>query len=377
MAQNDRRAPQQKVEISISTATLIRVVVTVLIILLTIGLFRRMADALVIVFMAFFLALALNAPVHWLASRLPGKRRGSRALGTSIAFLIVVAVIGGFIALLAPSAVRETGNFVQSIPSIADSIRDENSTIGHFVKTYDFQDDIDEFTDSAVNAAKASTGRIFSSIGSGFVTTLSTLVLTFMMLVEGPRWVSRIKRLVPHGKRARTSRLVRDMYGVIRGYVNGQVTLAGIAALCILPAMLVMGVPYAGALAVVVFIAGLVPMLGHYVGATIVTLVALSHSWVSALVVLGFYILYQQVESYTLQPRIQATNTSMSPLLVFLAVVLGANFSGLLGALVAIPIAGCLRILLLEILASRGVNLAPEPAPTLGKDAEKSVKAAP
>lgn len=374
MAQNDRESPSQKVEISISTATLIRVVLTVFIILLAIGLFSRMADALVIVFVAFFLALALNAPVHWLASRLPGKRRGSRALGTSMAFLIVVAVIGGFIALLAPSAVRETGNFVQSIPSIADSIRDENSTIGHFVKTYDLQNDIDEITDSAVNAAKASGGKIFSSIGAGFVTTLSTLVLTFMMLVEGPHWVHRIKRLIPRNKRVRTSRVLRDMYGVIRGYVNGQATLAGIAALFILPVMLIAGVPYAGALAVVVFIAGLVPMLGHYVGATIVTLVALSHSWVSALVVLGFYILYQQVESYTLQPRIQATNTSMSPLLVFLAVVIGANFSGLLGALVAIPIAGCLRILLLEVLTARGIDLAPEPAPTPTVETKKSAK---
>lgn len=374
MAQNDHNSPNQKVEISISTATLIRVVVTVFVILLAIGLFGRMADALVIVFIAFFLALALNAPVHWLASRLPGKRRGSRALGTSIAFLIVVAVIGGFIALLAPSAVRETGNFVQSIPSIADSIRDENSSIGHFVKTYDLQDDIDEITDSAVSAAKASGGKIFSSIGSGFVTTLSTLVLTFMMLVEGPHWVRRIKRLIPQNKRTRTSRIVRDMYGVIRGYVNGQATLAGIAALFILPVMLIMGVPYAGALAVVVFIAGLVPMLGHYVGATIVTLVALSQSWVSALVVLGFYILYQQIESYTLQPRIQATNTSMSPLLVFLAVVIGANFSGLLGALVAIPIAGCLRILLLEVLAARGIDLTPEPSPVLTAAPEKPTK---
>lgn len=371
MASSDHKTPSQKVEISISTATLIRVVVTVLIILLTIGLFGRMADAFVIVFVAFFLALALNAPVHWLASRLPGKRRGSRALGTSIAFLIVVAVIGGFIALLAPAAIRETGGLIQSIPNIADSIRDENSSIGHFVKTYDLQDDIDGIANSAVSAAKSSTGRIFSSIGSGFVTTLSTLVLTFMMLVEGPRWVRRIKHLIPQDRRARTSRIVRDMYGVIRGYVNGQATLAGIAALFILPVMLIMEVPYAGALALVVFVAGLVPMLGHYVGATIVTLVALSNSWVSALVVLGFYILYQQIESYTLQPRIQATNTSMSPLLVFLAVVLGANFSGLLGALVAIPIAGCLRIILLEVLSARGITLAPDPAPAAASKTTK------
>lgn len=353
----DRKPHANQVEISISTATLVRVVVTVLAIFLIIGLMREMADALVIVFVAFFLALALNAPVHWLASHFPGKRRGSRTLGTSVAFLIVVAVIGGLMALIVPGAIRETGSFVQSIPSIADSIRDENSSIGHFVQTYNLQDDIDDFTGSIVDTAKSSSGKIFSSIGSGFVATLSTLVLTFMMLVEGPGWLRRGKGLIPRQRRERVTRILSDMYGVIRGYVNGQVTLALIASLIILPVMLLADVPYAAALAVVVFVAGLIPMLGHYVGATIVTLVALTNSWVSALVVLSFYILYQQIENYAVQPRVQANTTNMSPLLVFLAVVLGANLSGLLGAVVAIPVAGCLRIIVLEALRTRGVRI--------------------
>jgi len=374
----DRKSTAQKVEISISTATLVRVMATVILLLLFIALLNKLASALVIVFVAFFLALALNAPVHWLANKMPGKKRGSRVLGTSIAFLIVVAIIAGFIALLAPSAVRETSNFVQSVPGLVESVRDENSSIGHFVQQYDLQDDIDDFTSSIADSAKSSTGKIFSSIGAGIVTTLTTLVLTFMMLVEGPRWVQLAKRLLPKEKRQNAIRVIGEMYGVIRGYVNGQVTLAAIAAVLILPVMLIMGVPYAGALAVIVFIAGLIPMLGHYIGATIVTLVALTNSWVSAVVVLGYYILYQQIENYAVQPRVQASSTNMSPLLVFLAVVLGANFSGLLGALVAIPIAGCLRILFLEFLKSRG-KLTPaevsaaieEPTPVASKTAKK------
>lgn len=367
----DRKPPANQVEISISTATLVRVVVTVLAIFLIIGLMQRMVGALVIVFVAFFLALALNAPVHWLASHFPGKRRGSRSVATSIAFLIIVLVIGGLLALIVPGAVNETGHFVQSVPSIADTIRDENSSIGHFVQSYNLQDDIDGFTSSIVEGAKSSGGKIFSSIGSGFVATLSTLVLTFMMLVEGPAWVRRGRNLLPAARRASVTRVLRAMYGVIRGYVNGQVTLAAVAALFLLPVMLLADVPYAGALAVVVFIAGLIPMLGHYVGATIVTLVALTTSWVSAVIVLGFYILYQQIESYTIQPRVQASNTNMSPLLVFLAVVLGANFSGLTGALFAIPVAGCLRILAIEFMKSRGMKLEPAQVPAPAPKSDK------
>ena len=157
----DRKNSPQKVEISISTATLVRIIATVIAILLLIALLNKLADALVIIFVAFFLALALNAPVHWLANKMPGKKRGSRALGTSIAFLIVVLVISSFIALLAPSAVRETTNFAKSVPQLVETLRDENSSIGHFVQEYDLQDDIDEFTSSIADSAKNSTA--FSS----------------------------------------------------------------------------------------------------------------------------------------------------------------------------------------------------------------------
>lgn len=95
-------------------------------------------------------------------------------------------------------------------------------------------------------------------------------------------------------------------------------------------------------------------MIGHYIGATVVTLVALTQSLTAAIIILAFYILYQQIENYVVQPRIQANATNMSPLLVFMAVILGANFSGLLGALVAIPVMGCVRILVLDYLTYRG-----------------------
>jgi predicted PurR-regulated permease PerM len=150
-------------------------------------------------------------------------------------------------------------------------------------------------------------------------------------------------------------RITQDMYRVIKGFVNGQVTLAALASVLILPAVLVLHIGYPAALLVIIFICGLIPMVGHTIGAIIVTTVALFHSTSAAVIILAYYIFYQQVENYLIQPRIQANSTNMSPLLVFMSVIVGVSFGGLFGGLVAIPVAGCLRIALLEYLRSQKI----------------------
>ncbi|MEK7152422.1 MAG: AI-2E family transporter, partial [Patescibacteria group bacterium] len=145
------------------------------------------------------------------------------------------------------------------------------------------------------------------------------------------------------------------MYKVVKGYVNGQVILAALAAVLITPMFFILGISYPVALMVVVFICGLIPMVGHTIGAIFVTLVAVFTSPAAALIILAYYFLYQQIENYLVQPRIQANSTNMSPLLVFMSVVIGVNFGGILGGLVAIPIAGCLRILALDYLRRKKI----------------------
>jgi predicted PurR-regulated permease PerM len=144
------------------------------------------------------------------------------------------------------------------------------------------------------------------------------------------------------------------MYKVICGYVNGQVLLAAIAALLITPALFVLHISYPLALMVVIFVCGLIPLFGHTIGAIIITIVALFHSPWSALIILAYYILYMQIENYLIQPHIQSNTTNLSPLLVFMAVVIGVEFDGLFGGLVAIPIMGCLRVFVIDYLHSRG-----------------------
>lgn len=348
----------RKIEVTISNRTVIKLLVMVALWLVFLMALRQATHALVLLFTAFFLALALNAPVRWLANRIPGKRKGSRVIGTAVSFFLVIGLLVGFLTSIVPPLVRQTSNFINAAPQLLEETRDKDSTIGKWVDKLHLQKQIDDFSGQLSDRVKNATPAAVSTlgkVGSSLFSVLTILALTFMMLVEGPRWMKLFERFVHPGDRKRVNQIVSDMYNVVKGYVNGQVTLAFIAALMLLPALIVLHVGYPAALVVVVFVCGLIPMVGHTIGAIIVTLVALFHSPVSAIAILAYYILYQQIENYIIQPRVQANSTNMSPLLVFASVVIGVNFGGLFGGLVAIPVAGCVRILALDYMRNRHI----------------------
>ncbi len=296
--------------------------------------------------------------MHFVSSRLPGKRRNSRTLGTVISFLIVVLLLGGFIASIVPPLVRQTESFAAAAPKIVKDFRGQDSVTGRFIREHKLQSQVDHFSrqlsDRIGNiggSAFSSAQRVFSSVFS----LLTVLVLTFMMLIEGPNWARFMREVIPDRHHSVADRLTKDMLRVIQGYVNGQVLLAALAAVLIMPAVLILHISYPIALMVIIFICGLIPLVGHTIGAIIITLVAFSQSVTAALIILVYYITYQQIENIFIQPKIQANSTDMSPLTVFVSVVIGVSFGGLIGGLVAIPVAGCLRIALLEYLRSRNI----------------------
>jgi len=345
-----------EIEVTISNRTVVRVLGLVIGSYLMLLALQKSTHALTLIFVAFFLALALNSPVNALARRLPGRSRGSRSAATGVSFLIIIAAFGIFIASIVPPLVKQTSRFVDDAPGLVEDLRDENTSIGSFVNRYNLEGQVDKLSSQSKNWIGELGGSAFgtvSRVGSNFFSALTVLVLTFMMLVEGPRWLSVAKRLTPDSREEHTAKLAGEMYGVVRGYVNGQVLLAAIAALMISIPLFVLDVSYPIALVVIVFICGLIPLVGHTIGAVIVSFVALFTSPLTALIILGYYILYQQIENYAVQPRIQANSTQMSPLLVFASLIVGIGIGGLLGGLVAIPLAACLRILVLDYLHSR------------------------
>ncbi len=342
-----------EVALTISFQTYVRLALLVIATITLLAAVHKAAHALLLIFAAFFLALALNAPVYWLSKQLPGKRRGSRSLATTLSFLIVVLLLGAFLAGIVPPLVRQTNSFIHAAPALVRDFRGQDSATGKFIRRYHLQNEVNSVSDQLSERLKHAGGQAFSTVervGSSIFALVSVLVLTFMMLVEGPRWLAFARDVVPDRHHSRADRLANDMYRVIKGFVNGQVTLAALAAVLIMPAVLLLHISYPAAIMVVIFICGLIPMVGHTIGAIIVTLVALFHSTSAAIIILAYYILYQQLENYLIQPRIQANSTNMSPLLVFSSVLVGVSFGGLFGGLVAIPGAGCLRILVLEYL---------------------------
>jgi predicted PurR-regulated permease PerM len=342
-----------KVTISVSNQTVIRVGLLIVLMVVLFASVKKASGALTLLFIAFFLAIALNAPVHWLAQRLPGKRRGNRTVATGLAFLVVVLLIVGVLSSIIPPLARQTASFVTNLPSFVQDMHDNSTVIGRTIERYNLDPQIDKLASELTGRLREASGKIidtFTLITSSLLSILTVLVLTFMMLREGPAWVRFLLSLFEKKHQAHIRLIGSRMYKVVTGYVNGQILLALIAAIFMLVPFVVLKVNYPVALAVIVFICGLIPLVGHTLGAIIVSIVALFTSPLAALIILGYYFLYQQTENIIIQPKIQASSTDMTPLMVFASVLVGVSFSGLLGGLVAIPVTACLRILVMDYI---------------------------
>ena len=341
---------QERTEVFFSNRTILRVLLLVVISFLLLAALKKTSHALILILIAFFLTLALNAPVHWLSEHLPGK---SRSLATTISFILVVLIIVGLLASFIPSLVRDTSNFINAAPQLINNVGSQDSSLGKFIRRYHLENQTTNFANQLGGSLQNLTATGFSTITritSSIFSVLAIFALTFMMLIEGPEWITVIRKIIPQEHREQTEKLASDMYGVVRGYVNGQVILALIAAVLIVVPLIILNVSYPAALMVIVFISALIPLIGHPIGALILTTVALFHSPWAALIILVYYVFYIQIENYIIQPHIQANSTDMSPLLVFSSVVIGVSLDGLVGGLLAIPIAGCIRILVVDYI---------------------------
>ncbi len=350
------RKATQEIALTISIRTFIKVLLLIVATIAVLSLISRTEFAVTLIVVSLLLAVALHAPVTLVARHLPGKLRDSRSLATALAYLLVVAVIAVFVVSAVPPIVHQTEQFVHTSPAVVDDLRSRYHDINDLINHYNLQPQVTQLTNDVNNWLRGLTSDAFGAITnflSSLFAIITVLVLTFMMLVEGPAWLKFFDLLVPDDRREHLQQLRHDMYRVVRGYVNGQVLLALIASLLILPGLLIFHVSYPVALMAVVFICGLIPMVGHTIGAGIVSIIALFHSPFSAIGILVYYILYQQVENYLIQPRLQATTTNLSPLLVLISVLVGVSFGGLLGGLLIIPVVACLRVLALDYLHDR------------------------
>ena len=193
---------------------------------------------------------------------------------------------------------------------------------------------------------------------------MTIVFLTFFMLLEGQTWVERVYSLFPAHSQERWRKVGDDIYKTVGGYVTGNILISLIAGASMTIVLLVMGVPYAVALGLLVAFLDLIPLAGATVAGIIVTIVAFLHSVPAGIVVVVFVIVYQQIENHFLQPVIYGRTVQLSPLVVLVSVLVGAELAGILGALAAIPVAGAIQVIVRDQLAlRRGPVASPEPIP--------------
>lgn len=356
-----------KVKIEIDSSTFIRFFVVAAIFVGGVFLLWRLMPSMMIVFVSLFLAMALNPPVSALANRLPGH---SRILATAVSYVIVLAIIGFFVYVAIPPIVHQTTNFINALPSYIEEVSTKQGVVSDVINRYNLQDEVDQF----VEGARQQAGTIVQGVGgsviagvtnflSGFVTLVTMLVLTFLALIEGPRWLERLWNIYTDDHRLQHHKyLIGRMYTVVTRYVSGQVfvaTLAGASGLLVLFAMTnFFNVPATAVLplAFLIFLTDLVPMIGAIIGATIVIFVLIFNDIGAAIAFGVYFFIYQQVENNLIQPTVQARTIELSALTILVAALVGINLLGPVGGFLAIPAAGCVRVLLLDYFERRKVG---------------------
>jgi predicted PurR-regulated permease PerM len=300
------------------------------------------------ILVSLFFALALNPAVEFFM-RHGIKRRGQAAALTYVLALSAIALIGfAFI----PTLVNQVNDFVQAVPGYVHDLTHGRGRLGFLETKYHIVEKIRKAVrEGGASRVLGLTGAAISvtkSVISLVVATITIAFLTFFMLLEGPVWMERIYGLLPEHSQPRWRKIGHDIYRTVGGYVTGNLLISLIAGTLTASVLLALGVPYAVALGVIVGILDLIPLAGATIAGIIISTVAFLHSVTAGIIVVVFFVVYQQIENHFLQPVIYSRTVQLSPLIVLIAVLIGAEVAGILGALGAIPIAGAIQVVVID-----------------------------
>jgi len=319
---------------------------------------------LIWIFVAMFLAVALNPAVDWLQER--GVAR--RGLAVAIVFVGAILLLVALGATLIPTIVAQVNDFVDAVPGYVEDLTAGRGRLGFLEREYQVTDRVREALSeggaSRVLGISGTAIAVTKGVVTAIVATLTIAFLTLFMLLEGPAWVERLYSLLPDEKQPRWRKVGHDIYRTIGGYVTGNLTISLIAGVVSTGVLLGVGVPYAVALGLLVAILDLIPLAGATIAAVLVSTVAFLDSTTSGVILLIFFIVYQQLENHVLQPIVYGRTVRLSPLAVLIAVLIGAELAGVIGALAAIPVAGTIQVILVDWLEHRRAQPSEPPGAT-------------
>jgi predicted PurR-regulated permease PerM len=299
---------------------------------------------------ALFVAISLDPAVRWLVRK--GVRR---SIAVTIIFLIALALAAAFLMSVIPAMVSQFRGLVDDLPRYISQLQDRSSRFRELSDRYNLTQQVQNIIRSVPSKLGSGlfglTGRIFGAVFS----TLTVLVLSIYFMADLPRLRNGLVRLFPRARRERMGRIADVVIDKVGAYMIGNILISLVAGLASFVFFTVARVPFAAPLAFVVALTDLIPMIGATLGAIIAVLLTLfaSKLWPTTVLVALFFVVYQQIENYFIAPRILRSTVNLSAAAVLVAGLIGATALGLVGALMAIPVAAALKVLLTEQLQAR------------------------
>jgi predicted PurR-regulated permease PerM len=312
--------------------------------------FASASQVFVLIVISLFFAAGLNPAVNFFQNR--GLKRGS-AVGLIVALVVAFVALFSFVAI--PPIVDQINLLLKNAPSLVESLKN-NHTLNQLNQNYGIIDSIQAKVTASIHDGQFVVSAFGGVLGvgkavlSGAISGLTILILTLYFLASLPSVTRVAYRFVPASRRARVSSISDAIIDRVGIFVGGQATVALIAAIYILLVGFVIGMPYTPALALLVFFCGLIPLVGHLLGTSVVTLICLTKSPLTALIAFVAYVIYVQVENYLIMPRIMKKSLSIPGLVTIIAALIGTSLLGLVGGLLAVPVAAAIMLIVDEVV---------------------------
>jgi predicted PurR-regulated permease PerM len=346
-------------------------------ILVTIGLVLATALSLLLLYevrttlvwlvVAAFFTIALAPLVNWLQRHLP---RQNRTLATLLVFLAVVIIIAGLLTLFAVPLAREGATFAAQFPQLLEDAKTGRGPVGRLIARTNalhyLQENQDKIRTFATGLTTPAAG-VLRGVATGAAGVVTVFVLSLLMVLEARKIVDGTLNLISDGAtKERVRRVAADCAKSITGYISGNLLISVICGVLTYAALKIMGIPFAGLIALFVALADLIPLIGATLGAIVVVIAAAIHSLPALIVMVIFFLAYQQLENHVLQPLILARTVKLNPLAVLVSILVGVELAGILGALLAIPVAGIIQVIVRDVWDHR--RGAVKPVPTTGEE---------
>ena len=327
--------------------------------LVAIVLMRALASTsqiFVLIIVALFLATGLNPAVVAIQ-----KRGMSRASAVAVIFISVIGFVIFFVAVVIPPVVSQGTQLINSGPTLLSDLKN-NSTIADLNSQFGIIDTLQgklkEITADGTLIVSAFGGVIGvgRSVLSGTFTALTVLILTLYFITSLPQMVNLGVRFAPASRRDRVNLLTHAVISRVGSFVGSQIVIAAMASIFVLALSFVLGLPSPIAIAMIVLVCGLIPLIGHFIGCSVVTIIALTQSVSIGIIAFIAYVVYVQVENYIVTPRIMKRTLAVPGAVTIIAALIGTSLLGLVGGLLAVPIAASIILILDEVVFPRADN---------------------